>query len=224
MADIRQTNRHKNSTTEWSQIQVVARVSDVANTNFSPSANSIISAQKLEGDFEGLTAYLIGKHNLHPDQQREIEQIELDFVYLDKTLDTRIRTAARNFFNAIDAISNARGADLKHILLQGANYQSGDEIWHTDRYYNKRRVGLRVSGPETQVAHVDDVLDTQTDQTGNSRVIENPRITHYPLCTAWANSPGMSAADHNDRIAPVTHRKGKPNGTAGLIFTTNLDF
>ena len=213
---------------EWSQIQLAGSIKGVATDKFAQDSNAILYPQKLEGNFEGWTDYFIQYYTPEIDECLKLEAYHFQCAAQDNNLHPLIRIAAQNFFDTIQTITSGNRADLSKILLQSAEYQDDEQDWHTDSYPGMRRVGMRVSGPETEVAHVDDVTAIRTHDN-KSAVIDNPRTTTYGLGSVWANKPGAKTITQSlfsrfdDSIDPVTHRKGAPNGKAGLIFTTNLE-
>lgn len=215
---------------EWSQIQIATSISGVMYDEFAPTSNALLFPKKIEGDFDGLTAHLIEAHEVSDTEVRSLDVFDLDCVARHTELPEDIKKAAENLHDVITQLARGKGADISRLLLHGSHYTSGDENWHTDGYPGKRRVGIRVSGPETEVANVQDVYKINVNDRGDSDVSENPRIVTYGLCTVWANKPGVETffeglfGTRKNTIDAVTHRKGHENGQAGMIFTTNLDF
>lgn len=213
---------------EWSQIQLADSIKGVATDKFAKDSNAILLPLNLEGDFDGLTDYFIEFYKLEENESKHLRLFHLSQATQDENLHPLIRIAAGNFHDAIIAITDGKRADLSRILLHNAGYASDEQEWHTDSYPGMRRVGMRVSGPETEVAHVDDVTAIRTHDN-KSAVIDNPRTTTYGLGSVWANKPGAKTITQSlfsrfdDSIDPVTHRKGAPNGKPGLIYTTNLE-
>jgi hypothetical protein len=213
---------------EWSQIQIADSISGVASDTFAKDSNTILFPQKLEGDFDGLTDYFIQYYNPKINDSMRLEAYHLECAAKDDNLHPLIRLAAQNFYDTIHTLTYGKRADLSKILLQNSQYKSDEQDWHTDSYPGMRRVGMRVSGPETEIAHVDDVKALRT-YDNKSAVIDNPRTTTYGLGSVWANKPSALTITQSlfsrfdTSIDAVTHRKGAPNGKPGLIYTTNLE-
>tara|TARA_R110002072_G_scaffold226942_3_gene383811 strand:+ start:336 stop:1043 length:708 start_codon:yes stop_codon:yes gene_type:complete len=233
-------NKNKNADTlkklssEWPQIQLSDSIHGVISDKFSPDSNAILFPEKLEGDFDGLTAHFIESFQLKDTDSIQIPTYNLEHTSLDETLHPLIRKAAKNFHDAITYISeNGKGADISKLCLQGKKYENDEQHWHTDGYIGKRRIGIRVSGPETEIAHIEDVTKLDINKLGHGETVDDPRITTYGLGTIWANKPGDSRTilqtilpqffKPEEAIDAVMHRKAKPNGKPGLIYTTNLD-
>lgn len=224
----------KKLSAEWSQIQLSDSIHGVISDKFSPDSNAILFSEKLEGNFDGLTAHFIEKYKLINTDSIQIPIYNLEHTSLDETLHPLIRKAAKNFHDAITYISqNGKDPELSKLMLQGAEFENDEQHWHTDGYIGKRRIGIRVSGPETEIAHIEDVTKLDINERGHGKTVDDPRITTYGLGTIWANRPGDSRTilqtilpqlfKQEETIDAVMHRKAKPNGKPGLIYTTNLD-
>lgn len=219
---------------KWSQVQLASSIAGVRDDKFAHDSNVILYDQKMEGDFEGLTESIIQRFQIGDADKKHIHLYHLQYTANDKTQPPLIRLAAQNFYDAICEINRGRGRDISKLWAHGPNYQSDERNWHTDGYIGKRRVGIRVSGSEAELAHNNDVIAISREGKGHSSVIENPRTMKYSLCSVWANKPGdvrttlqmmlPKIFPAEESIDGASHRSGAPNGKPGLVYTTNLEF
>jgi len=215
----------KKLSSEWSQIQIADNISDVTRGKFSSDSNAIVLPHKMDGDFEALTNYLIKKTQLADDESTRLDLHLFDTLSKNLELSEAGRLAAKNLYETASNILDSGRTSLTQFSLQGKNYSSLDENWHTDGTLGQRRVGCRVSGNETEIAHQDDVIKVSSGETGYSEVKDSPRTTTYGLGNIWANKAGKNSlfSYFDKSMEAVTHRKSESNGKPGLIFTTNLD-
>lgn len=230
---------------EWSQIQIVNSLSDITKGAFAPGASMMLYRAPLSGDFDGLTQHMI--HLMNTDESAQIygysdrmqrhggvsvEPYWLDKVVRDVNIDPKVREAAQNFHEVIRQIVNGSITRHSKISIETSDYLSLENDWHTDSMIMDRRIGMRVSGNPTEIAHNDDVLEERYDDN-KSRMVDNPRIFRTALCDVWANIPGNKAISQlmSDKVRGLfdlpstypqasTHRR--VGGSDGLIFTTNM--
>ena len=243
-----------NFDTNWSQIQIESSIEDLKRRPFAEGKNCIHYPEGMDGDFEELTDYLMNQEHLvrqvvngeETFTKRLLEPHEstcsdysvvlaslLSSLSTSNELTAEGRKAALNFCERINQITSGIRADISKLLLQGPEFRSSEETPHTDGYASMRRIGCRVSGGETSVVHVDDVLQTTSGSHGYSALIDDARTKALGLCTVWANLQEVPVRErsalhkwwnrkkYDTTMESNTHFRTL-NGKAGLIFTTNV--
>ncbi len=215
---------------EWRQVQIASSIEDVKRAPFALDSNVIVFRNKLEGDYDELTQYLLDRLNVQEEgsvtfSARGILKDDLG------ALSEEGQKAALGFFNSTEDILGQVRSMGARITVQGAQYDardSNDYYWHTDGR-DGRRIIQRVTGGMTEIAHVDDVLEIRRGAyDGRSDVIDNPRILTFNLGDIFANKAGQIGLIQQmkdryvGRIDAVTHRKAEPTGKPGMIFTVDL--